>query len=1313
MLSIHNIASASGGADYYFKTAEYYQGEGNIEKPELQGKHIDSLIGRDKFTIEKFTKLLNGELPNGKRLGKTEKGEINHRPGVDLTFSAPKSLSILALVDNRVDLIDAHNRAVTETLKYVEKNLTFTRNNGVHEKVDNINVVKFLQTLSRENDPQLHTHCVILNMLLRSNGQWRSMTSEALYENKMMLGQLYRSSLAKSLVDMGYDLNVNKADGTFEIRGVSGKLNQQFSKRREAIESIAEKTGITSAAGMQAISTNSRKKAPIVSKQDLMKRWQGEVEMMKADLSQIQPDPNREITQSNKKKISKDAACAAINKLDTSLRFYTKEEVMYHAMLQSFDKGVCPIEIERALNTTIRKNALMPITEDKRLYISGATYQAETRLREAVSTTWEMRHLHIGSRIKEAFYKWAIKDIWRVDNLSRSLNANQQVSIVDNFMAAHDNQSLYRILRLSRIYEKPISVVALTSVDRANLYANGIYSIGLDKYIKKNAANNGVVIVCGSEKATIQQMDRLIVCAKSNNAKVIFLNAKNNAFVDTRYSPIELLAESGIERVSMREKNGINAMGINIFSQVKKVIEVGNIKNLTSHFTRRQPGLIISADHARLNSTIREAMFSQVAHGDKAVMLNNYAPAYMTDTEMNRSVNYMVGDLLKIDNLKILGSLKTKAIKEEDHFKVTHIDGNQLTIEHGRLKQAFTLDLDKERVSFEDFSVYKYKKMEIRAGDRVILPRDNIYGRALVNRLGTVTKVTADYIAIDVGRLLDFKLYTKDKDTFLERGFAVAAHRPFNGWNGNIDLHLTPESMRSVLKNISDEKINRVGNVYVKDHKEIIKLFDKMNSKIDYVSIKNHEVIVENEKGESIAEITREIKQTQQDRDMLSENSVEIGIRKITEKEFEFSIEDVFREAGAISVGGLNPKEIAKAIDGKVDSGDLVKLKTQDGRIKYSTQELLSKKAMALDATAESVNSICSVDRFFKKVSDLKIDIPKEHQVVVKGLLSSESVVSIVQGFAGTAKTSLTVKTFADIAKSEGYDVRGYAPTHSACVELRNKAGINTKTVESAIQLIYKGKFHVNSKTIVIVDESSMLSLNNTVSLINACAACGARLVFVGDQNQQPSIGAGEIFRDMVNSGKADVYHIEGILRQKTPAYREAIQNLANGHVQAFFDGMKDSVIEVKGKDGEVATVEAVVGVISREYADTSKHTRDVTQIITLTNDAKNEINQAVRDLLIQKSELSENKVVLRTHASVDHSDATKHFASKLVVGNTIRFNSPDERQGIQAGEYFTIAEISDSDNMLTLIREDGTLLPHRPDRSSLMRRGALRYTNK
>ena len=183
MLSIGALSSAAQGASYYERDGYYAKDDPeHRDASAWAGKGAEELGLKGPVDPDTFRRVLEGKVPDGsgRQLGRRGKdGNIEHRPGRDLTFSAPKSVSIAALVGGDRRIVEAHDRAVAATLAWVEKNATETRmkdpgsspgqvpDTGKMARVGNQKIVAatFRHDTSRNLDPQLHTHSVIANMV--------------------------------------------------------------------------------------------------------------------------------------------------------------------------------------------------------------------------------------------------------------------------------------------------------------------------------------------------------------------------------------------------------------------------------------------------------------------------------------------------------------------------------------------------------------------------------------------------------------------------------------------------------------------------------------------------------------------------------------------------------------------------------------------------------------------------------------------------------------------------------------------------------------------------------------------------------------------------------------------------------------------------------------------------------------------------------------------------------------------------------------------------------------------------------------------
>jgi len=171
--------------------------------------------------------------------------------GFDLTFSAPKSVSVLiAIADEQTSaaLLEAHEHAVDAAFAYVEREACFTRRG--HDGIRRVRGEGFVAAanrhrLSRAGDPQLHTHVVVANMT-RAEGRWTTLEAHSLYEHKSAAGAVYRAVLRAEVHErLPWVWWREVGRGLFEIEGVPNAVLREFSRRRVEIEERAfELTGV-------------------------------------------------------------------------------------------------------------------------------------------------------------------------------------------------------------------------------------------------------------------------------------------------------------------------------------------------------------------------------------------------------------------------------------------------------------------------------------------------------------------------------------------------------------------------------------------------------------------------------------------------------------------------------------------------------------------------------------------------------------------------------------------------------------------------------------------------------------------------------------------------------------------------------------------------------------------------------------------------------------------------------------------------------------------------------------------------------------
>jgi conjugative relaxase-like TrwC/TraI family protein len=201
-------------------------------------------------------------------------------PGFDLTFSAPKSVSLLyGLGDEHVSgqVRDAHDRATLAAFDYLERHAAVARRGrGGVEMVPGNGFVgaAFRHRTSRAGDPQLHTHVLVANMTRGPDGRWTALDGRRLYAHAKTAGYLYQAQLRHELArSLGVEWTAVR-NGAAEVAGVPAPVMRAFSRRRAEIEQVMADRGEQSARAAQIATLDSRQSKDYeVTAESLRERW--------------------------------------------------------------------------------------------------------------------------------------------------------------------------------------------------------------------------------------------------------------------------------------------------------------------------------------------------------------------------------------------------------------------------------------------------------------------------------------------------------------------------------------------------------------------------------------------------------------------------------------------------------------------------------------------------------------------------------------------------------------------------------------------------------------------------------------------------------------------------------------------------------------------------------------------------------------------------------------------------------------------------------------------------------------------------------
>jgi len=261
MLSIGKMVS--GAEEYYLGIVasgreDYYTGAG--EAPGLWlGAGSASLALQGSVGAGQLRVLLAGFSPtDGRRLTSRPVGAARVT-GFDLTFSAPKSVSVLWGISG-FEVSEAvrrgHDGAVTDALGYLERHATFARRGAGGPRrigANGLVAAGFRHRTSRAGDPQLHTHVLVANAVCGEDGRWSALDARLLYFHARTAGFVYQAALRAQLVEsLGVSFGPVE-NGCAEILGIDAELMALFATRRADIEAALQRRGEYSARAAQLV----------------------------------------------------------------------------------------------------------------------------------------------------------------------------------------------------------------------------------------------------------------------------------------------------------------------------------------------------------------------------------------------------------------------------------------------------------------------------------------------------------------------------------------------------------------------------------------------------------------------------------------------------------------------------------------------------------------------------------------------------------------------------------------------------------------------------------------------------------------------------------------------------------------------------------------------------------------------------------------------------------------------------------------------------------------------------------------------------
>src|SRR6266404_4949253 len=824
MLTISKPLSAGQAQTYHqreftAKEQNYWSQRGVIAG-EWQGRLAGQFGLAGTVSAEDFAKLSQGQHPQtGEQLvrqrasyeyqdaeGKTIK-TMEHRAGWDATFSAPKSVSLAALVGGDDRVRQAHRESVRAALQELER-YTEARIGNVHapETTGKFIAATFEHDTARPVDgyaaPQLHTHAVIFNVTERQNGQTRSLQPHELFVSQRFATAVYRSELALRLQELGYELERGK-HGQPEIRGYTKEYLEASSPRREQIKDHLREQGIDGAAAAQIAAHHTRDRKELLSREQVLQRHRelatqyghqaDRVVTLAREHSQHQmQEPTiqaqRAVTWARDHIFERSAVhdCRAI--LETALA-RGMGETPYNNIRQEFERRIEAGEFREVLHvgsgrqyTTTAMIGMEREIVARMLEGNQRDYSDPMLVSPQVRIATEDRHPELNASQLQA-----VDDIFL---------AREKIVALDGVAGAGKTTTLAVIREGAEIEGYGVEGFAPTSRAAHKLGEAGIETMTLQKHLARgqqsDTGEKRLYVLDESSLASTRQMHEFVERLRPNDRVLLVGDRRQHEAVEAG-RPFAQLQDAGMRTVKLEEivrqkdpelKRVVEQLARgNVQDAIQNLDRQGRVHEIRGHDQRiaaiakeyaKEPTntLVVSPDNrsrTEINEHIHAELQGRGIVGNKEHDIRALVPRQdLTGADRTWAARYDIGDVLRYSRAS-----KETGIAKGTYAHVKSIDTatNRLTVE---LQDGTERTYDPRRQ--RGVSVFRKEMRGFSVGDRIqfTAPANEL---KIANReLGAIEAIDGAgrlNLKMDSGRSLEVD---PNKHPHLDYGYAMTSH---------------------------------------------------------------------------------------------------------------------------------------------------------------------------------------------------------------------------------------------------------------------------------------------------------------------------------------------------------------------------------------------------------------------------------------------------------------------------------------------------------------------------------------------------------
>jgi conjugative relaxase-like TrwC/TraI family protein len=851
MLTISKALSAGQARTYHAREfvsekQNYWSRDAQVHS-EWQGRLAQEWGLRGSVGAEEFARLSEGQHPaSGAQLIKhqpartyeNEYGKeitsVEHRAGWDATFSAPKSVSLTALVggDERVRV--AHRESVRVALGELER-YTQARIGNVHapETTGKFIGATFEHDTARPVDgyaaPQLHTHAVIFNLTARENGQTRALQERSLFQSQQYATSIYRSDLAIRLQGLGYEIDRGK-HGQPEIKGYTQEYLDASSPRREQIKNHLQEIGREGAGAAQVAAHRTRDSKEIRSPEEVL-QWHRElaarhghqadrVVALAREHTQLhapRPDSTERqaVTYARNHAFERSAVQdersilqAAISR---SMAQATYEQVR-HEFAQRVQRGefvaVGPIEGRAASMYTTAEMIRMEQDIVGRMQSGNQRYYSDPMLvSPSLRIAIEDRHTELSPAQREV-----VDDIF----VSR-----EKIVGLDGIAGTGKTTTLAVIREGVEVEGYKVEGFAPTSRAAQKLAEAGIETSTLQRHLARgeqpDTGQKRFYVLDESSLASTRQMHEFIERLHARDRVLLVGDTRQHEAVEAG-RPFAQLQEAGMRTMKLEEilrqkdpklKQAVEQLArgqvgtaIHSLDRQGRVHEVKGREERIAAIAREyakspESTLVVSPDNlsrTEINQRIHVELQSRSVVSKEEHAVQTLVPRQeMTGADRSWAQQYQVDDILRYSR-----SSRETGIAKGEYTRVKSIDAqnNRLTVLRGN-GSVTTYDPRRQM----GVSVYREQEKAFSIGDRIQFTAPN-HELKIANRdLGTVESIAPDGVMrlkLDSGRSMDCE---PQRHPHLDHGYAVTSHSSQGQTAERVLIHVDTELAAKDLLN--------------------------------------------------------------------------------------------------------------------------------------------------------------------------------------------------------------------------------------------------------------------------------------------------------------------------------------------------------------------------------------------------------------------------------------------------------------------------------------------------------------------------------